>query len=81
MTKIHIPIRRILPEEIVEFLEWLMDCSDLDFTEEGIGRDHKLTLLTLDASMGKLTIAVSAEDRGLAALTQLKWGKDVDETQ
>jgi len=78
MTNIHIPIRRIMPEEILEFLEWLIEFADIEIDNQESSK-HVLTIITLEASLGELIVSVAAENRGLAALTQLKWGKGVDE--
>ena len=72
-----IPIRRISPEEILEFVEFINDHSDFawfnaDRTSEA------LTDLVCHAALGNLVL--SLPERSLALLIQLKWGRDVTNT-
>lgn len=78
MDYILVPVRRVLPDEIIDFVELVIAHSDADWlvAMDLNSPDGKLTELVCEACLGNFSFAVSAEDRGFAALLQLQWGKD-----
>ena len=76
-----IPIRKILPDEILEFIDWIYQVCDIDFVSElNFDKGGKLTDFVCEVCLGNFTVAIPIEERGHAALVQLKWGKDPAET-
>lgn len=74
---VTIPIRRITTDEIIEFVEFVISHGDITYVV-GLEDDanNELTELVCSACLGNFAINVPADDRGFAALIQLKWGKD-----
>lgn len=72
---ISVPIRKILPEEIVEFVEFVIQHGDINYIAGMDQPGGKLTELVCEACLGNFVINVPTEDRGFAALIQLKWGQ------
>jgi hypothetical protein len=73
-----IPVRRISPDEIIEFVEMVIAYSEPEWlvAMDLDGPNSQLTELVCEACLGNFNLAVSEDDRGFAALLQLKWGKD-----
>lgn len=78
MEYILIPIRRITVDEILDFVDFVLAHCDNEYILD-FGADRGLTDLVCAACLGNFALNVSREDRGLAALIQLKWGKEVDD--
>lgn len=77
MEYIQIPIRCIAIDEILEFADFVIAHSVNEYVLDST--DRRLTDMVCAACLGNFALNVPREDRGLAALIQLKWGKEVDE--
>ena len=75
---ILIPIRRIAINEILDFVDFVLAHSVDEYVLD-VSSDRGLSDLVCAATLGHFAINVPREDRGLAALIRLKWGKEVDE--
>lgn len=73
-----LPVRRIQPDEIVEFIEMVINYAEPKWllAMDLHSPDGKLTELVCEACLGNFSFAVSTEDRGMAAMIHLKWGRD-----
>ena len=70
-----VEIRRITQDEMMEFLELMIDYSDFPIYAADGDLSSELTRLVCEATLGNLVLSVAQEDRGLAALIRLKWGR------
>lgn len=73
---IQIPIRRISADEILDFVDFVFAHGDIDYVAGMEEPNNVLTDLVCAVTLGNFVINIPDDDRGFAALIQLKWGKD-----